>query len=253
MSKPALTLWILGALAAGCTPQVVDGGATGAPGEVVSSTDESLTGCRNDASTSIPNDGIYVLTTFGGPGDPSDSGRMSCGESTRNCSWYYAASRQRYGCGTRIRIMTATKCVVAETDDYGPAGCVERAANAPVLDASPLVARALFGVSSAGWREHRTVVVEPTDDDTPLGPCDVTTPMLPMTPNPPPNQPAPLTQCDSATLGCNIALTECVQSASDGRWYQCTSLGWVKTYSDGTGLLCECTASYSLGSSCPNE
>ena len=159
MNRPTLILWILGTFAAGCTPQVVD---SEAGDEVVSSTDESLKACtgadapKNDASHVIPNDGIYVLTTFGGPGDPSASGRMSCGQSTQNGSWYYAASRQRYGCGRRIRIMTATKCVVAETDDYGPAGCVERAAASPVLDASPKVARALFGVSSVAVSSTET-------------------------------------------------------------------------------------------------
>ena len=43
---------------------------------------------------------------------------MSCGEKTLHGSWYYAASRQRYGCGAHIQIEANGKCVVAEPDDY---------------------------------------------------------------------------------------------------------------------------------------
>ena len=67
---------------------------------------------------------------------------MSCGEKTLHGSWYYAASRQRYGCGAHIQIEANGKCVVAETDDYGPDVCVENAAGRPIIDASPLVSRA---------------------------------------------------------------------------------------------------------------
>jgi hypothetical protein len=251
MYKPSLAALVLGMVATGCTPQVIDNGASGSEeGTTVSSTDEALRGCQGHASSSIPDDQIYVLTTFGGPGE---SGRMSCGSSTSNGSWYYAASRQRYGCGSKIRITTNNKCVVAQTDDYGPDLCVENAANRPIIDVSPKVARALFGVSAAGWSEHRTVRVEQADDNAVLGPCDPAADNAPMMPDPTPDSPAPLTQCDSATLGCNIPVTQCVQSSSDQRFYQCTALGWVKLYADGTGLLGACTATYPLGSSCPAQ
>jgi hypothetical protein len=239
------TLSLLPLVLAGCTPQS-DSGASG-NGDRVSSTDESLKGCHHQASRIIPDDGIFVVTTFGGPDEPS-SGLMSCGENTRNGSWYYSASRQRFGCGAHVRMTSATSCVVVETDDYGPDVCVENAAGLPIMDVSPLAASALFGVSHAGWSDHRTALVEVVDDSTPLGPCDGTgTP--PMTPAPTP--PDPSMQCNSATLGCNIPLAACVQSGSDQHYYQCTSLGWVKTYNDGTGPLGQCTENFPLGSSCP--
>ena len=222
----------------GCTPNVETTGA----GEQVSSTDEALTGCHGHAASTIPADETYVLTTFGGPGE---SGTMSCGSSTRNGSWYYIASRQRYGCGAKVRLTANGKCVVAQADDYGPDVCVESAAGRPIIDASPKVARALYGVSAAGWSERRLVKAEVVDDATPLGPCDATN-NDPIVPDPTPTQPAPLESCSSYTLGRDVSLKECVQSASDQRWYQCTALGWVKTYADGTGLLGACTMSYPL-------
>jgi hypothetical protein len=229
---------LLPILLVACTPQIETSGG----GEHVSSTDDSLRGCHGQASTTIPDDGIFVVTTFGGAGD-QDSGPMSCGQSTQNGSWYYAASRQRFGCSAHVRLTTADKCVVVETDDYGPDACVENAAGRPIMDVSPKAARALFGVSAAGWSERRTVQVEQVDDGTPLGPCDPTASA--------PSPPAPLTQCSSATLGCDLPLSTCVQSNTDDLFYQCTSLGWVKLYADGTGLLGPCTDIYPLGSSCP--
>ncbi len=116
-----------------------------------------------------PSSGDYYLTSFGST--PSDNGEMSCGEYTDDGSWYYAASRQRYGCGAHIQIEANGKCVVAETDDYGPDVCVERAAGSPIIDASPLVAEHLFGVSSAGWNDRLRITVTQVSSSTPLGPC----------------------------------------------------------------------------------
>lgn len=127
-----------------------------------------LTGCEGLASAEIPADGAYYLTSFGGS---SDSGTMSCGSDTDHGSWYYAASRQRYGCGAHLQVDAAGGCVVVQADDYGPDVCVEEAAGGPILDASPLVARALFGAGSAGWSDHFRVQVTVVDDTTPLGPC----------------------------------------------------------------------------------
>ena len=120
-------------------------------------------------SSTIPSSGDYYLTTFGD--SPSDDGIMSCGSYTKHGTWYYAASRQRYGCGAHIKITANGKCVVAQTDDYGPDICVETAAGGAIIDASPLVAKALFGVSSAGWSEHRKIKVTVVSKTTPLGPC----------------------------------------------------------------------------------
>src|SRR5690349_8711837 len=87
-------------------------------GYSVSQTQEGLSGCAGHAASSIPASGDYYLTSFGF--SPSDDGLMSCGQKTLHGSWYYAASRQRYGCGAHIKIEANGKCVVAETDDYGP-------------------------------------------------------------------------------------------------------------------------------------
>jgi len=240
LNRSIALLFALPLLALGCTPQVETAGS----GDQVSSTDEALSGCHGHAASTIPADETYVLTTFGGPGE---SGTMSCGSSTRNGSWYYIASRQRFGCGAKVRLTAGGKCVVAQADDYGPDVCVENAAGRPIIDASPKVARALFGVSAAGWSERRLLKAEVVADSTPLGPCDATTAdNTPITPDPTPATPAPLESCSSYTLGRDVALKECVQSASDQRWYQCTALGWVKTYADGTGLLGVCTASFPL-------
>lgn len=137
-----------------------------------SSDDSELRGCHGKASSTVPSSGEYELTSFGGPGE---SGIMSCGSYTRNGSWYYAASRQRYGCGAHIQIEANGKCVVAQTDDYGPDVCVENAAGLPIIDASPLVSEHLFGTKSAGWSDHYRITVTEVDKSTPLGPCESST------------------------------------------------------------------------------
>ena len=109
-----------------------------------------------------------MLTSFG---FGADAGKMSCGSDTKHGTWYYAASRQRYGCGAHIQIEGNGNCVVAQTDDYGPDACVERAAGAPIIDASPLVSEHLFGTRSAGWSDHFKIKVTPVPASTPLGPC----------------------------------------------------------------------------------
>src|SRR3954470_9522455 len=101
-------------------------------GQSVTVFQEGLSGCRGVASAAKPASGNYFLTSFGFTS--SDNGIMSCGDYTRNGSWYYAASRQRYGCGAHIQIEARGKCVVAQTDDYGPDVCVESAAGAPIID-----------------------------------------------------------------------------------------------------------------------
>lgn len=96
---------------------------------------------------------------------------MSCGTYTKHGSWYYAASRQRYGCGAHVKIEANGRCVVAKTDDYGPDVCVENAAGGAIIDVSPLVTKELFGIKSAGWSDHRKVKVTKVSTSTPLGPC----------------------------------------------------------------------------------
>lgn len=198
-----------------------------------SSASSELSGCHGVASSTAPASGDYYLTSFGFTS--SDDGIMSCGEYTKHGSWYYAASRQRFGCGSRIQIEANGKCVVAETDDYGPDVCVEKAAGRPIIDASPLVSEALFGVKSAGWSDRYPIHVTEVDASTPLGPCDAnaTTTTTDVT-------------CHSATLGDDEPEGSCVQAKSDGVWYQCTSSGWESGVADGSGPIGACTSEHPL-------
>jgi uncharacterized membrane protein YgcG len=219
----------------------------------VGTTSEALSGCNGVASSAEPSDGDYYLTSFGNT--PSDNGTMSCGESTDDGTWYYAASRQRFGCGAHIQITANGKCVVAETDDYGPDVCVENAAGGPIIDASPLVSEHLFGTDSAGWSDHLAIHVTVVSPSTPLGLCDGA-----------PSggssggdggsgggsggsgggagdagAPAP-GGCYSDTLGREMPPNACVQSASDGEWYQCDDGSWVDRWTDPTA----CDGTYPL-------
>jgi hypothetical protein len=207
-------------------------------GDSSSSTTSDLSGCHGKASSSQPSDGNYYLTSFGFTS--SDNGIMSCGEYTKNGSWYYAASRQRFGCGSRIQIEANGKCVVAETDDYGPDVCVESAAGRPIIDASPLVSEHLFGTKSAGWSDRYPIHVTAVDGSTPLGPCDSNSTQ------PPPPPPSSGVTCYSHTLGQDEPEGTCVQSASDSVWYQCTSSGWESGVDGDNGPIGPCTAEYPL-------
>jgi hypothetical protein len=203
---------------------------------------DALVGCHGHASATIPADGRYVITTFGGPGDNQP---MSCGGQADG-TWYYAASRQRYGCGSHVEIRGNGKCVVAQTDDYGPDVCVEDAAGLPIIDVSPQVARTLFGTSGFGYSDHQTVTVTEVADTTPLGPCDATPPTTP--PPPPPTA----TVCHSSTLDRDVAEGTCVQSAGDAAWYTCTGGAWVgRASSAGCSTAYAWCSSATLGESVP--
>lgn len=140
------------------------------PDPSTDTSDEALRGCAGKASHDIPASNEYILTSFGN--SSGDDGIMSCGSFTKHGSWYYAASRQRYGCGARIKIEANGKCVVAQTDDYGPDICVETRAKSPIIDASPLVSKHLFGTMSAGWSDGFKITVTEVSKTTPLGICD---------------------------------------------------------------------------------
>jgi hypothetical protein len=129
-----------------------------------------LSGCHGHAGTSIPADGEYVMTTFGGG---ADNQPMSCGGYADGTGWY-AASRQRYVCGAHLQVEANGKCVVLEAQDYGPDTCVENAAHSPILDMSPRASKALYGVSGAGYSDHLVVNVTEVASSVPLGPCTAT-------------------------------------------------------------------------------
>ncbi|MCX5743596.1 MAG: hypothetical protein NT062_13980 [Proteobacteria bacterium] len=237
----------------GCTTEVPayyeDQGATEGASIV---TDDSLrlSGCHGTASSAVPADGRYTITTFGGPGDHQ---AMSCGGYADGTGWY-AASRQRYGCAGRVKIEANGKCAVVETKDYGPDACVERAAGMPIIDVSPKVSRLLFGEAGAGWSDHLVVTVTAVDAGAALDPCvaDAPTPTPdPTDPTAPPD-PASPTTCTSATLGRDVADGVCVRSASDGAWFACDAGAWVARASDaGCAEAYGYCASATLGESVP--
>ena len=210
-----------------------DEATEGTPGASVSTIARGLTGCRGQAASSIPANGQYILTTFGGPGDHQP---MSCGGYAAGTGWY-AASRQRYGCGSKLKVEANGKCVVVVTDDYGPDVCVENAAGKPILDVSPQVSRALFGMSGAGWSDRVLITATEVDAATPVGICATT--------------PAgggggtggggstPAATCASATLDRDVTEGTCVQAAATGTWQQCSAGAWVARSS-----VASCTASF---------
>jgi hypothetical protein len=215
---------IVCALLGGCV--VGDEADEATAGASVSSVSSELTGCNGQASSSIPADQTYVITTFGGPGDHQS---MSCGGFADGTTWY-AASRQRYGCGAKLKIEANGKCVVVKALDYGPDVCVENAVGRPIIDVSPLVTRELFNISGAGWSDRKLVTVTKVDDATPVGRCAGGT-----TPPPPP----PATGCYSSTLARNVDADTCVRSAGDGIWYRCKNGEWI-----ARGNASTCVASY---------
>jgi hypothetical protein len=203
-----------------CTSNVEiteDTGATS--GDSVTYTSH-LTGCHGVASTSIPSDGHYDLTSFGGPGDEQS---MSCGGQADGVGWY-AASRQRYGCGTKLMVEANGKCVVLATLDYGPDVCVENAAHSPILDVSPAASKILFNTSSAGWSDHLAVTVTEVGASTPLGVCQDGGGMGSGS-----GSGSGMTSgaaCNSSTLGRDVDDGTCVQGASDANWYECDNGAW---------------------------
>lgn len=199
-----------------------DEASEGTPGSSVTSIPRGLSGCHGKASSDIPSDGKYVITTFGGPGDHQS---MSCGGFADGTGWY-AASRQRYGCGSKIKVEANGKCAVVATNDYGPDVCVERAAGMPVIDVSPRVSKLLFNESGAGYSDHLVVKVTEVAGSTPLGECAAgdPDPMDPTDPEDPGT--STMTTCSSATLGRDVDEGTCVQSMTDALWYECVGGAW---------------------------
>jgi hypothetical protein len=203
-----------------------------------------LKNCKGKASAAIPDDGRYVITTFGGPGDHQP---MSCGGYADGTTWY-AASRQRYGCGAKVKVEANGKCVVVATLDYGPDVCVENAAGMPIIDVSPLVSKKLFGESGAGYSDHLVVTVTPVAAATPLGECIADT--TPTDPTDPP--PGGATTCASSTLDREVDDGTCVRSADDAKWYECNNGNWdARTSSTGCATAFGFCSSATLGKDVP--
>jgi hypothetical protein len=204
---------------------------------------DHLSGCHGHASSTIPADGKYVITTFGGG---SDTQTMSCGGTADGVGWY-AASRQRYGCGAHLQVVaTNGNCVVVEAKDYGPDVCVENAAHSPILDMSPRASKALYGISGAGWSDHITVTVTEVDSSTPLGTCTTTTGGGGGGSGSGSGGGGGTTgaACSSATMDRDVDDGECVQAASDSAWYQCQNGSFVAISSRAS-----CTSQYAWCSS----
>jgi hypothetical protein len=218
------------------------------PGVSIGTT-AKLTGCHGQASTSIPSSGQYVITTFGGGGDTQP---MSCG-GTANGTGYYAASRQRYGCGAHIKVQANGKCVVLATNDYGPDVCVENAAHSPIIDVSPAASKLLFGVSGAGYSDHLVVTVEEVSASTPLGPCTAAPPGG-GTSGGGTTDPGGAASCASSTLDRDVEDGVCVQSASDAQWYECNNGAWTsKASSAGCAEAYGFCSSATLGTNVPAQ
>jgi hypothetical protein len=197
-----------------------------------------LSGCHGKASSSIPTDGRYVMTTFGGGGDTQ---AMSCGGTADGVGWY-AASRQRFGCGAKLQVEANGSCVVVAAEDYGPDVCVENAAGMPVLDLSPRAAKALYGVSGAGWSDHLVVTAMEVDASTPLGPCTAGGGGGGGSGGAGSGSAA--ASCSSSTLARDVDDGTCVQSASDAGWYRCSNGTW-----NAIGSTSGCTSAYAWCSS----
>lgn len=67
----------------------------------------------SQACNNIPSDGVYYLTSFC---DQTTACGISCG----NCTWYYAADSQRFGCKSTINCNKSGKSANLEVIDYGP-------------------------------------------------------------------------------------------------------------------------------------
>ncbi len=233
LAFPALATALTLSLVPGCMvgeDEALDGTA----GVSIAKGDNRLRGCKGVASKAIPDDGRYLLTTFGGPGDHQS---MSCGGYADGTTWY-AASRQRYGCGTKLRVEANGKCAVVTALDYGPDVCVETAGGAPILDASPLVGKHLFGESGVGYSDKLAIKVTPVAPATKVGPC-----VPGGTPDElPPDDPTGGTTagtCSSATLDRDVEAGVCVQNATDAKWYECDGGAWVSRASSAG-----CTEAY---------
>lgn len=150
--------------------------------------------CDGKMGTTVPEDGKYIVASFGcwtdargnlhedggdncvpgGIWELREAGMCKWGWSGKECEQhinYYTADGTRYPFLTKLLITNPenSKSVVAIVIDGGPACWVEQRVGMPVLDVSVPVAIYLFG-SSRGWSDGDIVHVEVVDTSTPLGP-----------------------------------------------------------------------------------
>jgi hypothetical protein len=88
----------------------------------------------------------------------------------RHINWY-AADRDRFGCGARLRVTNVEtgKSAVVEVIDAGPACWVEQQASTGIVDLSSRATQYLFG-GPVGWSDAAKIHVVEVDPSTPLGP-----------------------------------------------------------------------------------
>ncbi|MCS6900657.1 MAG: D-Ala-D-Ala carboxypeptidase family metallohydrolase [Myxococcales bacterium] len=121
-----------------------------------------------------PADGIYYITSYGGGNETQP---QACpGMPMADGKWAYIANLARFGCGTKVKIEANGKSCIAQVADCGPNRCVEDAASFnnckthfPIIDASPLITKYLYGSTSAGWSDKWKVKVTEVAASTPIG------------------------------------------------------------------------------------
>lgn len=102
------------------------------------------------ACSDIPADHIYYLTSF------CDQ-TTACGKSCGNCTWGYAADKQRFGCGSVISCTRSGKSINLEVIDYGPDCTLEKKSGKPIIDASFSACKLFTGSTSCGWSDRLAV------------------------------------------------------------------------------------------------
>lgn len=149
--------------------------------------------CDGSTGTTPLASGEYVATSFGCSvlkdgtviSDPGDncipacfnqlkaSGVCSSNASGATCekqiNWY-AADRDRFGCGTKLKVTepSSGRSAIVMVIDAGPACWVEQQAQTGVVDLSYRATEHLFG-GQVGVSEKQMVEVEVVSADTPLG------------------------------------------------------------------------------------
>jgi len=204
--------------------------------------EESTGTTEQDMSTAIHT--TYGITTFGGAGDYQT---LACtNANSRNDQPWFTASSQRYGCGVHLKLTTASgKCVVARTDDAGPASFVESNAGIAVLDTSPQVTNYLFpGVGELGYSDlhahpgkYNVTAVTTT---LPLGPCDASS--------------SGGTASGGTTSGGTASGGTSSGGSSGGT--KCATDGDCNPGNDGSGEICsggQCVAGCHSNAQCPGN